>query len=50
MLMAFIEPPIVLAQHAAGRQIPSPIVKLPTNDSDDCDDRAKGVGVMANHF
>ena len=30
-----------------GRQIPSPVVNLPTRF---CDDRAKDVGVMANHF
>ena len=30
-----------------GRQIPSTVVNLPTKF---CDDRAKGVGVMANHF
>ena len=39
--------PYRLSSICFGRQIPSPVVNLPTKF---CHDRAKGVGVMANHF
>ena len=39
--------PYRLSSRGFGRQIHSPVVNLPTTF---CDDRAKGVGVMANHF
>ena len=39
--------PYRLSSTCFGRQIPSPVVNLPTKV---CDDRAKGVGVIANHF
>ena len=39
--------PYRLSSTCFGRQIPSTVVNLPTKF---CDDRAKGVGIMANHF
>ena len=39
--------PYRLSSICFGRQIPSPVVNLPTKF---CDDRTKGVGVLANHF
>ena len=39
--------PYRLSSTCSGRQIPSTVMNLPTKF---CDDRAKGVGIMANHF